>query len=170
HWGQELNSFILYQYHQQHVTQPLLLEYLHDLGVDISSGQLSNLLTLKLDEFHEEKADILTVGLAVSQVLHTDDTGARHAGKQGYCTHIGNELFAWFSSTESKSRINFLGCLSQGVERRYVLNAGALEYLAQQKLPKPLQAALSNQLVDIDKQKDWDQWLTAQGIKRSRHR
>jgi len=32
-----------------------------------------------------------------------------------YCTHIGNELFAWFSSTESKSRINFLSCLGQGI-------------------------------------------------------
>ncbi|MCP4944649.1 MAG: transposase, partial [Planctomycetaceae bacterium] len=165
-----LNSFILYQHHQQHVTQPLLLEYLRDLGVDISSGELSNLLTRKLDEFHEEKDEILTVGMAVSRVLHTDDTGARHAGKSGYCTHIGNELFAWFSSTESKSRINFLECLSQGVERRYVLNAGALEYLAQQKLPKPLQSALSNQPVDIDHQEAWEQWLTTHGIQRPRHR
>ncbi len=47
----------------------------------------------------------------------------------GYCTHIGNELFAWFESTESKSRINFLSCLSQGVEKRYVFNEGALEYI-----------------------------------------
>ena len=170
HWGRELHSFILYQYHQQHVTQPLLLEYLRDLGVDISSGELSHLLTRKLDEFHEEKAEILTVGLAVSRVLHADDTGTRHKGKSGYCTHIGNELFAWFSSTESKSRINFLECFSQGVERRYVLNEGALEYLAQQELPKALQASLSHQTVDIDNEKAWEQWLTAQGIKRSRHR
>jgi hypothetical protein len=170
HWGETLNSFILYQYHQQHVTQPLLLEYLHDLGVDISSGELSHLLTRKLDEFHEEKAEILTVGLAVSRVLHADDTGARHAGNSGYCTHIGNELFAWFASTESKGRINFLECLSQGVERRYVLNAGALEYLAQQKLPKPLQAALNDQQVDVDTWEAWEEWLTKQGIKRPRHR
>jgi hypothetical protein len=103
-------------------------------------------------------------------VLHTDDTGARHTGKNGDCTHIGNELFAWFSSTESKSRINFLECLSQGVERRYVLNEGALEYLAHQALPKALQATLSHQAVDIDNEKAWEQWLTAQGINRSRHR
>jgi hypothetical protein len=171
HWGKELNSFILHQYHHQHVTQPLLLAYLRDLGVDISSGELSHLLTQKLDEFHEEKAEILSVGLAVSKILHTDDTGARHAGKNGYCTHIGNELFAWFSSTESKSRINFLECLSQGVERRYVLNEGALEYLAQQKLPKSLQAALNHhQSVDIDNHNAWEQWLNARGITRSRHR
>ena len=58
HWGQDLHSFILHQYHHQHVTQPLLLEYLRDLDVDISSGQISHLLTHKLDEFHEEKAEI----------------------------------------------------------------------------------------------------------------
>ncbi len=49
-------------------------------------------------------------------------------------------------------------------------NEGALEYLAQQKLPQPLQAALNHQPVAIDNQKEWDPWLTAQGIKRSRHR
>ena len=60
--------------------------------------------------------------------------------------------------------------MSQGVERRYVLNAGALEYLAQQKLPKPLQAALNDQQVDVDTWEAWEEWLTTQGIKRPRHR
>jgi hypothetical protein len=32
-----------------------------------------------------------------------DDTGARHKGKNGYCTHIGNEWFAWFESTRVPS-------------------------------------------------------------------
>jgi hypothetical protein len=85
--------------------------------------------------FHDEKDQLLQAGLSVSQYIHTDDTGARHDGKNGYCTHIGNELFAWFSSTESKSRINFLSCLSQGSDSFYVLNAGAFAYMEQQKLP-----------------------------------
>jgi hypothetical protein len=37
HFGNDLISFILYQYHHQHVTQPLLLKQLQDLGVDIES-------------------------------------------------------------------------------------------------------------------------------------
>ncbi|MDP3361503.1 MAG: hypothetical protein Q8S52_05185 [Methylobacter sp.] len=41
HFGKDLIGFILYQYHHQHVTQPLLLKQLQDLGVDISSGRLS---------------------------------------------------------------------------------------------------------------------------------
>ncbi|MDP3363423.1 MAG: hypothetical protein Q8S52_15045, partial [Methylobacter sp.] len=110
HFGKDLIGFILYQYHHQHVTQPLLLKQLQDLGVDISSGRLSQFITDGLDVFHDEKDQILRVGLEVSSYIHTDDTGARHDGKNGYCTHIGNELFAWFSSTESKSRINFLSC------------------------------------------------------------
>ena len=43
--------------------------------------------------------------------INVDDTGARHKGNNGYCTHIGNEYFAWFESTESKSHINFLKLL-----------------------------------------------------------
>ncbi|MEW6352477.1 MAG: hypothetical protein AB1646_25795, partial [Thermodesulfobacteriota bacterium] len=40
--------------------------------------------------------EILRVGLEISDYINVDDTGARHKGKNGYCTHIGNELFAWF--------------------------------------------------------------------------
>ena len=144
HYGKELISYILYQYHHQHVTQPLLLAQLHDIGVDISSGRLSQFITENLDVFHDEKDEILKVGLSVSAYIHADDTGARHDGKTGYCTHIGNELFAWFSSTESKSRVNFLSLLNKGMGANYVLNDGAFEYMARQKLPQLIQERLLN--------------------------
>ncbi|MDQ7050155.1 MAG: hypothetical protein Q9M92_11730 [Enterobacterales bacterium] len=47
HFGPQLRQFILYQYFHNHVTQPLLLNQLRELGFSISSGQLSNLLTKK---------------------------------------------------------------------------------------------------------------------------
>ena len=185
HFGNDLISFILYQYHHQHVTQPLLLKQLLDLGVDISSGRLSQFITDDLDMFHDEKDQLLQAGLSVSEYIHTDDTGARHDGKSGYCTHIGNELFAWFSSTESKSRINFLSCLGQGNDSFYVLNAGAFAYMEQQKLPAILLERLelegevvcglpladpADKLVRIETALDWGKWLDQQGIKSKRHR
>jgi len=91
HFGATLRSFIDYQYHHQHVTQPWLLEQLRDYGVDISAGELNRLLTENKDIFHQEKIDILPAGLKHSSYIHVDDTGARHEGKNGYCTHIGNE-------------------------------------------------------------------------------
>lgn len=187
HFGNDLISFILYQYHHQHVTQPLLLKQLQDLGVDISSGRLSQFITDGLEVFHDEKDQLLQAGLSVSPYIHTDDTGARHDGKNGYCTHIGNELFAWFRSTESKSRINFLRCLGQGSDDFYVLNAGAFAYMAQQKLPPSLLARLelefegeggcrlpladpADQGVRVETALDWEKWLDQQGIKTQRHR
>jgi hypothetical protein len=183
HFGNNLISYILYQYHHQHVTQPLLLKQLQDLGVDISSGRLSQFITDDLDLFHDEKDQLLSAGLSVSHYIHTDDTGARHDGKNGYCTHIGNELFAWFSSTESKSRINFLSCLSQGSGSLYVLNAGAFTYMEQQKLPRTLLARLETKAVAsvplahfeegtirIETAADWEKWLDQHGIKSKRHR
>jgi hypothetical protein len=125
-----------------------------------------------LDVFHDEKDQLLQTGLSVSRYVHTDDTGARHDGKNGYCTHIGNELFAWFSSTESKSRINFLNCLGQGSAQSYVLNAGALAYREQQKLPPALLARLEDKTVPIETKTtaDWEMWLDKHGINAPRHR
>ena len=137
HFGADLRSFILYQYYHAHVTQPLILELLHEWGIDISAGQINNILIANKEEFHSEKMGILEKGLKFSRYIHTDDTGARHNGKNGYCTHIGNEHFAWFASTQSKSRINFLELLRAGHED-YVLNTPAFEYMQRQKLPRDI--------------------------------
>jgi hypothetical protein len=47
----------------------------------------------------------------------------------------GSEHFAWFESTPTKNRLNFLSLL-QGGAPSYVLNAQALQYMQEQKLPK----------------------------------
>jgi hypothetical protein len=169
-FGKHLIQFILYQYHHQHVTQPLLLEQLHAIGIDISSGRLSQFITAGLDAFHDEKDQLLPTGLSVSAYVHTDDTLARHDGQSGYCTHIGNDLFAWFKSTESKSRINFLSCLGQGKAPCYAINAGALEYLARHALSPALLTRLEALPVRIHEASVWEQWLDDQAIETPHHR
>lgn len=134
HFNSTLISYIQYQYHQCHVTQPLLLEQLREFGVDISSGQLNQIIVEGNDNFHQEKDDILKAGLEVSSYVNVDDTGARHQGKNGYCTHIGNTFFAWFESTNSKSRINFLTLLQAG-KVGYCFNEDTFEYFNREKLP-----------------------------------
>jgi hypothetical protein len=132
HYGPQLISYVLHQYYHAHVTQPLLLAQLHDWGIEISAGQLNHLLTEGHDAFHQEKAALKAAGLATSLYVQADDTGARHQGQNGYCTYIGNERFAWFASTESKSRVNFLELLQ--TERCYAVNAEALAYMAERGL------------------------------------
>jgi len=169
HFDASLQRFILYQYSHCHVTQPLLLEQLWDLGVDISSGQLNRIITEGKDRFHQEKDDILRVGLQDSTHVNVDDTGARHRGKNGYCTHIGNELFAWFQSTESKSRMNFLNLLRSGAND-YVLNTDAIEYMKDQKLPKAhIKRLVKAGKIICQDESEWINTLESLGITASRH-
>lgn len=169
HFDHILKSYILYQYHHCHVTQPLLLEQLREWDVDISSGHLSNILTENKGLFHEEKDDILFAGLNSSSHVNVDDTGARHNGKNGYCTHIGNEFFAWFESTESKSRINFLKLLRAG-KSDYVLNEDALQYMINERLPKsPLTLLRNHSLKEFADSEQWEQHLQELGISKPRH-
>ena len=169
HFGPVLRSFIDYQHHKQHVTQPALLDQLRSFGIDISAGQLNHLLTESKEVFHEEKNEILSTGLAVSTYINVDDTGARHKGGNGYCTHIGNEFFAWFESTGSKSRINFLQLLQAG-HQDYVVDKNALSYMKKQRLPQaPLAALRSRMRCFLDKD-SWEKHLDDLGIKVPRHR
>lgn len=171
HFGGTLQSFILYQYYHALVTEPLILEGLREWGVHMSSGQLHNLIIEGKENFHREKDEILRVGLRVSRHIHVDDTGARHKGKNGYCTHIGNEWFAWFESTESKSRINFLQLLRSGYTD-FVVDDAALEYMTGQKLPQPLlarmKAEVDGEVVFADETL-WQAALLRWGITTDRH-
>lgn len=167
HFSPELRSYILLQYYQQHVPQPLLLRELWGFGVQISAGQLNRLLTDGHETFHAEKAEILQAGLEVSAYINVDDTGARHQGQNGYCTHIGNELFAWFASTASKSRISFLELLRAG-QTDYVIDAQAREYMSHQKLPKTQLRLLAQDQTYPD-QAAWDAQLGRLGITTERH-
>ena len=142
HFGPILISYILNQYHQCNVTQPLLLEQLLEYGIEISAGQLSHILTEDKEVFHQEKADILTAGLDVSPYIGVDDTGARHDGKNGFCTAIANDLFAYFESTNSKSRVNFLRVL-RGRCRGYAINGASVAYWNRQKMSRECLEKLS---------------------------
>ena len=169
HYGPTVISYVLHQYHHAHVTQPLLLEQLRQWGVDISAGQLSAIITEGKENFHAEKEELLRVGLEQSGYVHVDDTGARHQGKNGYCTHIGNELFAYFASTGSKSRINFLELLRAGRDD-YVLNNEALAYMKAQKLSKsPLALLAGHEQKTSSSPEEWRATLTGLGITEPRH-
>jgi len=170
HFGCTLLSYVLYQHHHCQVTQPLLLEQLREWGIDISAGQIDHLLSSDKEPFHEEKDAVLRAGLGASSVVTVDDTGARHQGKNGYTTHIGNEFFAWFETTESKSRINFLELLRTGAHD-YRVDEQALTYWQQHKLPKALAEQLAARAPqEFADKAAWEAHLDDLDITQARHR
>lgn len=163
HFGANLIAYILDQYHQAQVTEPLLLEQLWEYGIDISAGQLHRILTENKEHFHQEKGEVLAAGLTASSYIGVDDTGARHRGKNGYCTAIGNDLFAYFESTDSKSRLNFLQVL-QGSQRDYAINEMALSYWERQELSQAVVAQLTQGPQEFAGAQAWQARLSALAI------
>lgn len=133
HFGPEPKRFILAQYHQGQTTVPRLVELLHMVGVDISKRQVMRILT--------EARDVLRAGLTHGKWVSVDDTGARHQGRNGFCTQIGNDAFTYFTTTVSKSRANFLGLLRAG-HGNFVLNDQAFAYMRRRSLAGPVIAKL----------------------------
>jgi transposase IS66 family protein len=155
HFGPELRRFVLMQYHQGQSTLPRLAALLRSVGVAISKRQLQRLLTDKQESFVAEAQDVLRAGLETSPYVSVDDTGARHAGKNGFCTQIGNDWFTWFATRTSKSRLNFLDLLRAG-HTDYVLNDAAYGYMRKHALSAPLIASLAAQpRTEFADQKAW---------------
>jgi hypothetical protein len=141
HYGPQLISYVLHQYYGCRITEPLLLAQLKELGILISAGQLSNILIQGHGIFHQEKNELLSAGIAATGQVKVDDTGARHQGRNGYSTVIGNEFFTYVVSTKSKSRINFLQIL-HGKDPQYLLNKDAIDYIEALKPSSWLQGYL----------------------------
>lgn len=170
HFGAGLVGFVMQQHYEANVTQPRLLEELHDFGIDISTGQINRLLTEQHEEFHAEKDELLPAGLAASTYVNVDDSGAPHQGRYGSCLCISNEWFATFHSSDSKSRCKFLEVMRCG-HTDYVLNEIAWAYLEEQGLPAKLLRRLRDhacrEFVAVEA---WEGHLTALGIKNLQQR
>jgi hypothetical protein len=137
HFGPELHRFVLLQHHQGQVTTERITAFLNGLGVAISKRQVVRLLTAKGTAFVDEAKAVLRAGLETAAWITVDDTGARHRARNGVTTQIGDDRFAFFATTFSKSRRNFLELLRAGHED-YVLNGAAFAYMHERNLAGPV--------------------------------
>lgn len=164
HYGSEMITYILNDYYGCNVTEGSLLGKLHQLGILISSGQLSNILTKNKNLFHVEKQELQPAGIKACNQILTDDTGGRHKGTNQYTNVIGNEWFSVFNTTDSKSRVNFLRLL-QGGKHEYLINEDTLAYLEQANASSYLPGYISLSLGEgFTTQEMWQAFLTRRNI------
>jgi hypothetical protein len=168
HFGPKVKATLLYLHHHGRMTQPLLKDMLNECGIDLSTGQIDALLSYGQDGFLQQKTARLPAGLAVSSAITGDDTGARHPGKNGYTTPIGNDVFAWFESTDQKSRVNFLRWLQVGRQDRQ-LPEDAYAYMAQQGWSAAIRGALADSAVrHFENDAAWQAHLAGLAIQEER--
>lgn len=164
HYGPELIAYILNDYYACRVTEPLLLEKLRQRGIQISEGQLNNILIHGKEVFHQEKSDLLYAGVEAHNQVQTDDTGARHKGQNQYTNVIGNEWFTVFTTTGSKSRSNFFRILQNG-KHEYLINGDTVAYLKGVDAPNYLPGYISlSQGEKFITEADWKDFLASRNI------
>lgn len=122
HFGPQLCA-LAHNLYADGMTEPGLFDLLNGLGIDISEGQVHNILMKESAGYESSSEEILAAGLTEAPFIRTDDTGAKHKHKNGICTHIGGEYFAYYKTTFSKSRENFLRILLQGREGYWINDA-----------------------------------------------
>src|SRR5271157_2350266 len=133
--GPHLHRLVLMLHFQGQMTYERIVALLTGLGFAVSKRQVVRLVTAKLDRFRAEDEAVLRAGLAGAPFITVDDTGARHAGKGCFTTHIGSDRFTAFRTGQGKSRLAFLGRLLGGAAR-YVINAAAIAYMRGADLPR----------------------------------
>jgi hypothetical protein len=164
HYGPDLIAYILNDYYACRVTEPLLLEKLHQRGILISAGQLNNILIQGNDVFIQEKNELLSAGIQARNQIKTDDTGTRHKGKNQYTNVIGNEWFSLFTTTDRKSRANFFRLLQNG-KHEYLINEDALTYLAGLDARDHLSGYIAlSKGAKFTNEKAWYEFLTSRNI------
>jgi len=104
-FGSELKAFIVYLYYAGRVTENKIQKILEEVGVAISEGEISNILTKdKKDEFALEKRSIFESGMEQARYFHIDDTGARHSGTNYNAHVVCDEKFTTFFILPKKNR------------------------------------------------------------------
>lgn len=118
-------------YHALNVSEPKIEEFYAHIGVQISSGQVSNLLIKNQGRFHDEKDALYEAGLRSSPWQHIDDTATRVNGVNQHCHVVCNPLYTAYFTTEKKNRLTVLDILTNFRSRTYLLNDETYAWLVQ---------------------------------------
>ena len=84
-FGPGIKALTLAFYFGMGTSEPKILEFYENVGVQISKGELSNLLIKDQASFHAEKEAVYEAGLHSSPWQQTDDTLTRVDGQNQHC-------------------------------------------------------------------------------------
>jgi len=113
------------------VSEPKIRELFADVGVQISVGELSNLLIHDQERFHAEKDAVVDAGLRSSPWQHFDQTSTRVDGQNQNCQILCHPFYTALFTTASKDRLSVLDVLRNGRPRTFLLNGEAERWLDQ---------------------------------------
>jgi len=143
-FGPGLKTLIRTLYFGSQITEPKILEFVEHIGIQISLGQISNLLIKGQDGFHAESDAVFEAGQRSSPYQHIDDTSTRVNGQNQNCHILCNPVYTAFRTRPHKDRLTVLDVLRNGRSRIFLINIEALSYLEGLPLSKVTRQTLQS--------------------------
>jgi hypothetical protein len=129
-FGPGIKALTLAFYYGIGTSEPKILEFFENVGIQISAGEISNLLIKKQESFHSEKDVVYEAGLRSSPWQQTDDTLTRVDGQNQHCHVVCNPVYTSYHTRASKERLSVLDVLCNGRKRLFRLNEETIKYLS----------------------------------------
>jgi hypothetical protein len=118
-FGANLKALTAILYISCRVTENKICQLYKDIGISISEGQISNIITKeKHAELAQEKQAIFEAGMKHAEFIQTDETGARHQGKNQYVHVICNPYFTCYFIRPDKKRDTLKAIFGLGKDER----------------------------------------------------
>jgi hypothetical protein len=121
-FGPTIRALVISLYYAGGMSEPKIIELLEQMGVNISAGKVSSLLTKKTESWQEEADAIIVAGLKSSSWQHLDDTGTRVNGVNGYCHILCNPLYTAYATRRRKNRLTVIGVLQNKEKAAFLFN------------------------------------------------
>jgi FtsZ-binding cell division protein ZapB len=129
-FGPGIHALVLVFYFACQMTEPKIRAWFEQVGVQISAGEISNLVIKGHAPFHQEKDAVYAAGLRSSPWQHIDDTATRVNGQNHHCHIVDNPLHTTYLTRPSKDRLSVIDVLRNGQPRIFRYNADAEAWVA----------------------------------------
>lgn len=142
-FGPGIHALVLVFYFACQMTEPKILALLQHIGIQISAGEVSNLVIKGHAPFHQEKDAVFEAGLRSSPWQQTDDTATRVNGQNHHCHIIDNPLHTTYLTLPGKDRLSVIDALRNGQPRVFRYTDDAEAWLEAAKVSKVTRTALT---------------------------
>jgi hypothetical protein len=116
-FGFNLKALTSVLYFSCRVTENKICQLFKEIGISISEGQISNILTKEMhEELTLEKQEIFKAGMNHAKFIQTDETGARHKGMNYYMHVVCDPYFSCYFIKQDKKRDTVRGIFGLGKE------------------------------------------------------
>lgn len=133
-FGPGIKSLIIGLKYGCNMSEPLIESFLTHHGVLISQSTISRHLTNNIEQFQDEKEEVMYCGLLSTSYQQLDDTSARVNGEQWATQIICNPFYTSYHTIPHKDRLSILQLLLGPNELKFQFDEGTFKLLNNLKL------------------------------------